>query len=110
MAYWVYLLECYKDGKFSCYYPGQTKYYQKRMEAHFSNVQRQDTKRITGRFHRVKPVWKIQVNTRVDAIKLESKIMGLKTVEQRAIVCGLLKVTPYDSNQEFLIQPNIAVA
>ncbi len=83
MVYHVYMLACYIDGAFSCYYPGQTNDIKSRMQEHYDNVRYHDTNKFTGRFDFVKLIWKKQVATRGDALRVERYLKGLTPPEKR---------------------------
>ena len=92
MAFWVYILECYKNGEFSCYYTGHTQDFHNRMGEHFRNVRNRNTTTIAGRFDAVKPVWKWRVDTREEAMRLKREIEVLTPNEQRDLMSGRLNV------------------
>jgi predicted GIY-YIG superfamily endonuclease len=77
MTYYVYVLACFIDGDFSCYYVGQTNDLDARMEEHYEAVRSHDTDKYTGRFDFVKLVWHRRVPTREDALRLESYLKSL---------------------------------
>ncbi len=82
MVFWVYILECFIDGEFSCYYTGQTNNLKERMQEHYEAVREHDTKKFTGRFDYVKSVWSRKVPTRADAIRLERYLKNLSPDEK----------------------------
>ena len=82
MAFSVYILECYIDGEFSCYYTGQTNNLDERMQEHYEAVREHDTDKFTGRFDYIKLVWSKKVPTREDALKLESYLKSLSPDEK----------------------------
>lgn len=77
MAYWVYLIACYKKGKVSCYYTGQTNDIGRRRKEHIQNVVEGKTNHFTGRFEYCKMVWTYKVNSRQEALELEQEIKDL---------------------------------
>lgn len=83
MVFYVYILACFKERDFRCYYVGQTNNLQERMEEHFDNVREIATEHFTGRFNFVKPIWFIEVETRQDAIKLEKYLKSLTPPQKR---------------------------
>jgi len=82
MAFWVYILMCHKNGKFTNFYVGQTNNFKARMEEHFDNVREGDTGTYTGRFDFVKPVWKTRVSTRSEALRKEREVKNLSHEEK----------------------------
>lgn len=82
MAFYVYVLNCFKDGEFSCYYVGQTNNLKARVGEHFDSVKEQNTDRFIGRFDFVKLKWFMKVPTRADALRLERYLKSLSHVEK----------------------------
>ena len=72
MPFYVYILACFKDKIFSCYYTGQTDNLYRRTGQHFDIVCEKDTNHFVGRFDFVKLIWHRVVDTREDALRLES--------------------------------------
>ena len=77
MAFWVYILKCYINGEFRCFYVGQTGNITERMEYHYDAVRYHNIDKYTGRFDFVKLVWKKRVQTREDALRLERYLKSL---------------------------------
>tara|TARA_Y100000310_G_C20390769_1_gene672634 strand:- start:24 stop:338 length:315 start_codon:yes stop_codon:yes gene_type:complete len=92
MSYWVYMLMCHKNGKFTNFYVGQTNDIEARMEEHFDNVRNGYTDSYTGRFDFVKLVWKWKVYTRLEALELERGIKDLDHSEKWDLIKGRIKV------------------
>ena len=86
MSYYVYILACFKKGKFSCFYTGQTNNFKRRMQQHYKYVREKQTKHFTGRFDFVKWVWYKKVNNRAEAYKLEQYIKSLHPSEREKLV------------------------
>lgn len=82
MTFWVYILECYINGKFSCYYTGQTNNLNERMQEHYESVREHDTDKFVGRFDYIKLVWFKKVPTREDALRLENYLKNLDSDEK----------------------------
>jgi len=82
MVYYVYILECYINREFSCYYCGQTDNLEKRKGQHIRNVIFHYTKKFTGRFDYCKLIWYGEVQTRADAIRLEQYLKSLNQQEK----------------------------
>ena len=77
MRFWVYVLECYINKEFRCYYVGQTGNITERMQYHYEAVREHNTDKFTGRFDFVKLIWKKEVPTRADALRLENYLKNL---------------------------------
>jgi len=88
MPYWVYMLMCHKNGKFTNFYVGQTNNFSERMEEHFDNVRDGDTDTYTGRFDFVKPVWKKQCQSRGEALSMEKKVKAMDHSEKWDVIKG----------------------
>ncbi|MBS3176502.1 GIY-YIG nuclease family protein, partial [Candidatus Woesearchaeota archaeon] len=58
MAYYTYMLGCYKKGKgFTNFYIGQTNNLYARVGEHIKNVESRNTNSYTGRFDYIRLVW-----------------------------------------------------
>ncbi len=86
MAYWSYMMECFKDGESRCYYTGQTSNLWKRLGQHFDNVRYRRTETFTGRFTFVKLVWRRRCSTRDEALHIERTVKELPHREKRRLV------------------------
>jgi len=77
MGYCVYVLACFINKEFRCYYVGQTNDLSSRMAEHYNSIRGHDTNNFVGRFDYVKLIWYKKVPTRADAIRLESYLKEL---------------------------------
>ena len=83
---------CYKNKEFSCFYTGQTNNFDKRIKQHCNNVKASKTRKFTGRFDLVKPVWKQKVDTRDEAKIIERKIKNLSHEKKMDLINGRVRV------------------
>lgn len=82
MVYCVYILECYIDHEFRCYYVGMTSDLHQRMAYHIEAVRNHNTDKYTGRFDFVKRIWYKKVPSKVDALRLEKYLKSLTPDEK----------------------------
>ena len=82
MKFYVYILNCFKNGKFSCYYVGQTSNLKARIGEHFDSVVEHNTDKFVGRFDFVKLKWYTKVAARAEALKVEKYLKSLTHEEK----------------------------
>lgn len=79
---------CYKYGKFTNFYVGQTNNIYERMQEHYAAVRDGDIDTYTGRFSFVKKVWSKLTYSREQALAIERKIKNMSHSEKWDLIKG----------------------
>ncbi|MFH1977876.1 MAG: GIY-YIG nuclease family protein [Candidatus Aenigmatarchaeota archaeon] len=87
MTYWVYMLKCYKDRKFTNFYVGDTSNILTEMSSHIENLNYKKKENKKSGPSIVRLVWSHVCKTRKEAHSLKEKIKTLSHAEKK-MLCG----------------------
>jgi putative endonuclease len=85
VAYFVYVLECYRGGKFCNFYTGYTNDLKRRITQHRTNARKGNRRTYTGRFDKVEVAYYEEAPTLKEAKAREKQIKLMSTKEKEVL-------------------------